>query len=256
MSEQEPSALEGARKRIEEFERRISKDKLRFAVCDQNGQHSGVWSAWGNRGDFYVGARNMLGSMKISLHASGVCRVALTEKHIAMMTAQGLEAPADRAFVKWRRKSTEETGAVHIMSLVFPLAHLRNQAPTGTEKKPVVIFGATWPEGAVEFGFFFSRLRAAELEQNFLRIGQPFFRWKLENGESVSLVARKAEFDPATLPKVEAINQAGVQILGADKLPSPGSEMANLVAAFWNTPKDNESLRMIEVSGVTIKRNE
>jgi hypothetical protein len=31
--------------------------------------------------DYYIGARHVMGSTKISLHQRGICRVALTEKH-------------------------------------------------------------------------------------------------------------------------------------------------------------------------------
>src|SRR5262245_15016198 len=65
---------------VDNYERRILKDKIRLNACHRDNResgHSGVWCAWSHRNDYYLGARSILGSMKISLHASGICRVAL-----------------------------------------------------------------------------------------------------------------------------------------------------------------------------------
>ena len=64
---------------FENLERTASKDKIRFAVCRVDGKHSVVWAAWGRGDDFYFGARSVLGAIKVSLHASGIGRIAFTD---------------------------------------------------------------------------------------------------------------------------------------------------------------------------------
>jgi hypothetical protein len=239
---------------VDDLERRIAKDNIRFGVCRKDGKHSGIWTAFGSsKGDYYIGARSIMGSTKISLHASGVCRLALTETQMKLLDAQDLEQPTDRAFVKWRRATTPASGAVHVASVLFPLDYLHLNAPQGTAKKPIFLFEASEPGHAVEFGFF-SRMPTAALEQKLVRIGKPLFRTDLDNGESVSMVVRLVEFDPNVLPTSDRLNKGRRLLLDGDALPEPGTEEHGLTAALWNKPKDRETLRIIEIGGITLAR--
>lgn len=240
---------------VDDLERRIAKNNIRFGVCRKDGKHSGIWTAFGHNGDYYIGARSIMGSTKISLHASGVCRLALTETQMKLLAAQGLEQPTDRAFVKWRRATTPASGAVHVASVLFPLDYLHLEAPQTTAKKPIFLFEASEPGHAVEFGFFFSRMPMADLEKKLVRIGKPLFRSDLDNGESVSMVVRLVEFDPSVLPTTDQLNKAGLRLLNRGALPKAGTEERGLTAALWNKPDDGESLRILEISGVTLKAN-
>jgi hypothetical protein len=103
MFEQTPNATgqPDVHRRLREFERRLCKDKVRFAVGKPGGHHSSVWVTRANRSDFYIGARTVMGSTKISLHESGICRLGLTASHFDLAVEQGLiPAEEDRAFVK------------------------------------------------------------------------------------------------------------------------------------------------------------
>ena len=101
---------------FEDFERRISSANFRFAVGSPETGYSTPWTAFGHGNDYYIGARHFMGSTKISLHESGICRVALTEHHYQQILKDKLETPPDRAIVKWTRKATPEQGAVHALS--------------------------------------------------------------------------------------------------------------------------------------------
>jgi hypothetical protein len=103
-------------------------------------------------------------------------------------------------------------------------------------------------------GFFYSRAPEAELQAKFSRIGTPLFRTTLNNGESVSIVTRVVEFDPAILPGPERLNAAGLREINYDALPPAGETESNLTATFWNTPNEGGSLQLIEIGGVSIKR--
>ncbi len=244
------------RARLDDLERRFVKDKVRFAIGRPGGAYSGIWAFWGNNSDFYIGARSILGSMKISLHKSGKCRVALTDQHFTALAQKGLSVPTDRAFVKWERLPTPEEGAHLVVLLVFPTDFLRLQAPVGTSKKPLLILESASPGKAVEVGFFFSREPKATLEPKFLVIGKPLFFTDLKNGDIVWMVAREAEFDPACLPSTEQLKHADGHMLDPNAFPAPGIPKSNLNAIFWNAPNKGESLRMMEIGGVTVTRNQ
>src|SRR5262245_20042998 len=130
---------EGRAAALDDLTARLSKTSLRFAACGPKG-HSATWTAFGHGND-HIGSRNLMGSQKISLHASGICRVALTEQHYQSLPAQGLLQPLDRAMVKWRRPETPKTGAVDVASLIFPADHMVQSEPKGTYRKPLIIFG-------------------------------------------------------------------------------------------------------------------
>ena len=57
------------------MQRIAPKGLLRFALGIAEGNHPSSWAMWGHKSDFYLGARSVLGSIKISLHKTE-CRVA------------------------------------------------------------------------------------------------------------------------------------------------------------------------------------
>jgi hypothetical protein len=112
--------------------------------------------AFSRGSEFYLGARSALGSLKISLHKSGECRLAIPNEHLPQMVKQGLEAPPQgaRALVTWRRP-TDVTLAPLVVRLIFPTDYLHNEKPVGKPNKKVLIFEAGAGK-AVEFGFLYS----------------------------------------------------------------------------------------------------
>jgi hypothetical protein len=246
-NKREPEALE-------EFIERINSTNLRFAVGNSSCGFSSVWTAFGNRSDYYIGARPAMGSTKISLHASGICRVALTDKQFNALEAEGLTQPPDRAMIKWRRAKTPETGAVHIASVIFPTDYLSiTEEPRGTHKKPLLIFEAAPPGQAVEFGFFYSYEDEVSMEKRYARIGQSIVCTTLDNGERVTILVRITEFDRACLPSQDQADKAPGLILSKDVFNTE-RELSNLTATFWNDPKDGETLRLVEIGGMKLRR--
>ena len=243
-----------ARLVLADFEKHLLKDLVRFAVGRERHGFSGGWAFRGQKNEFYIAARSIFGSTKISLHGSNVCRLALTCQHIKLMAAQGLPLPVDRALVKWRRPEAPALGAHLAVVLVFPTDFLRNKCPECTQKKPMVVLEPAAPRKAVEIGFFFTREERGSIELKFLDIGKPVFWHQLDHGEFVWMVAREADFDPKVLPSSELLSATG-QILDKTAFPEIGAERENLTAILWNSPKDGEALRMIEIGGVKATRN-
>jgi hypothetical protein len=240
---------------LEDFIERVNATNFRFAVGNSLRGFSSVWTAFGNASDYYIGCRPSMGSIKISLHASGICRIALTDKQYSELEKEGLKQPADRALVKWRRAKTPPIGAVHVASVIFPTDDLSlTEEPISKHKKPLIIFDAAPPGRAVEFGFFYSLEDDAAMEERYARIGKSIVCTTLDSGEYVTVVARITEFDKACLPSQEQADKAPGHILSKEVL-NIERELSHLTATFWNEPKDGETLRLVEIGGMGLRRN-
>jgi hypothetical protein len=240
---------------VETFIQRLNRTNFRFAVGSAETGHSATWTAFGTGSEYYIGARHAMGSSKISLHQSGICRVALTEKQFNALPGDGLTQPPDRALIKWKRPPTPDIGAAHVASIIFPTEFLKLPEPQGTPKKPLIVFGAAPPGKAVEIGFFYSREAPATLEPKLLQIGHPIVCTTLDNGEMITVVAREADFDRAVLPSQDKLNKTPMNVLSKD-VHAIKDELKNLTGMFWNNPGDVGSLMMIEVGGISLRRNE
>jgi hypothetical protein len=236
---------------VEDFFNRVTNANIRFAVGSPEFGYSATWTAFARRNEYYIGARNVMGLTKISLHSSGICRVALTDTQFRALAEQGLEQPPDRAFVKWNKKSTPLVGAHHVFTVVFPTDYLKQPKPQGTVKKPLVIFGAAPAGKAVEVGFFYSREDQRTLEAKFDRIGRAVICTTLDNGDTVSLVKRVADFDRSVLPSQDKMDRARATMLTKD-MHNVEDEHTGM---FWNKPDDGGTLILIEVGGITLRRN-
>jgi hypothetical protein len=240
---------------VETFIQRLNRTNFRFAVGSAEAGHSATWTAFGTGSEYYIGARHAMGSSKISLHQSGTCRVALTEKHFNALPGNGLTQPPDRALVKWKRAPTPDIGAAHVASIIFPIEFLKLPEPQGTQKKPLIIFGAASPDKAVEIGFFYSREAPTTLEPKLLQIGHPIVCTTLDNGEMITVVAKEADCDRAVLPSQETLDRSPMNILSKD-VQAIEDQQKNLTGMFWNNPGDAGSLMMIEVGGLSLRRNQ
>jgi hypothetical protein len=239
---------------VADFVRRLNRTNFRFAVGSDEVGYSSPWTAFGTGNEYYIGARRAMGSSKISLHQSGIGRVALTEKHFNALRGDGLIQPPGRALVKWKRSPTPDIGAVHVASIIFPTEFLKLPEPQATQKKPLIIFGAAPLEKAVEIGFFYSREDPATLEPKLLQIGRPIVCTTLDNGEMITVVAREADFDRAVLPSQDKLDKSPGNIL-SKHVHAIESEMTNLTGMFWNAPGDGKTLMLIEVGGISLRRN-
>src|SRR3989338_3591863 len=76
-----------------------SKDKniIRFAVGTQDDPKSWVWRLWVQGDEVYIGAKNSLQAFKVSLHKSGIWRIAFVKE------LKRSDDTADRVIVKWQK---------------------------------------------------------------------------------------------------------------------------------------------------------
>jgi hypothetical protein len=195
-----------------------------------------------------------MGSLKISLHGSGVCRVALTDRLYSALPGIGLSQPAGRALIKWNRAEIPERGAVHLMSAIFPSDHLVLPEPTATYRKPLLIFGDPPAGRAIEFGFFVSRENLFAMEERFLRIGKPIVGSLLDDGNTVTVVVRETDFDPSVLPPQERLESSTCTVLSPELYAIQGVQ-GGFGGLFWTKPKDGEALFLYEIGELSLRRN-
>jgi hypothetical protein len=238
------------RRRFEEFKRGFSK-QVRFAVRSPAERYSAAWMTFDSHGNFYIGARSVMGSQKISLHRSRICRLAFDKRYFGSAVERGLiPTEEDRVLVKWRRPLTPAIGAVLVVGLVFPTDFLHLNAPAASVKKPFIYLDAA-PQGkAVEVAFFYSREPVTTLEPELLQFGSPLFWTDLGCGDMVWMVAREADFHATAFPSDEALNSISGRFLDRGAFEKASVERRNLTAHLWNAPNEHEPLILMEIGGV------
>ena len=225
-------------------------DKIRFAIGSKTQRHSSSWAITFNKSDVYVGARYVMGTMKISLHESGHCKLALDRKHWQHLADLGIAVRNDWAFVRWKKSPTPVSGAVHVMSVTFPSDFQLLNAPRVRENKPVIYLEPAPTGQAIEVGLFYSKEPPASLGAKLEKTGLPMFNAQLENGEFVSVVGRVVRFDKTQYEGLSGTAKP----LAKDVVPEPGEEVRDLSATLFNKPKDFETLLVTEVTGFTLRR--
>src|SRR5690349_20709063 len=118
---------------------------LRFRVDDAvRGVESSTWSVVGAKktGDLYFAGRGFMGDFKLSLHQSGISRMAWTDP----AAARGSDPDADRAISRWTVSEALEAGWEMVMRLTIPDSALSPILPPlpGTAK-PTVNLAAPGP---------------------------------------------------------------------------------------------------------------
>lgn len=113
--------------------------RLRFVVGEIGGPWSGTWIAWANqgKGDLYVSSRSIAGDLKVSLHQSGECRVALTHQHLRRPNP--VAGPKDHKPLVWQM--TENMGVPGLSRpLVINIPTTELDATVPPPKKAPVVF--------------------------------------------------------------------------------------------------------------------
>lgn len=227
-------------------------DKLRFVVGDNASPRSSVWFVDGYRDDVYLSSRNLGGSFKCSLHASGWCHVAFESGYAARKRESGIDIPR-RALVRWRRPPTPPRGGVHVASVLFPTDFLRLDFPPLSPKprRPVFNFKAAPPGQAVEVCVFYSGISMNEAEEPLSKIGLPIVCLSLDGGEFVHVVGR---YQPFPTDYVERMRQARGRMteLSPRDIPRAGETKRNLSVVGVNDPEIDGCIKLVEVNGLTL----
>jgi hypothetical protein len=230
---------------LDEFERRLDKafsKRIRLVAENPHGQFSGAWMFWGNRSDFYFGAKSISGALKVSLDENGRGYVAYHKPYFVQKRAEGIVIPAKTA-IEWALPEPGLLGAVQAASLILPADYCRSTLSDSSRKKALVL--GIEDGCCAEIGIFLSHEHADTLEAKLAPLGKPMFVVTLENKMHVSLVARSRAYRTC-LPSDEQTARARALLLGTEIVP----DNDNLNAMLWNDPGDGGTLQVIDVGGV------
>jgi hypothetical protein len=116
----------------------MKKRGVRWSVGTADGPRSTIWRVWVSGSDAYIAARPTAGSIKVSLHASGVWRYAFTEEH---MTGPRPLVPADRDRVldRWPRPPEFAPGWTRGFSILVPASEVQ-PSPAAIQKPSEIVW--------------------------------------------------------------------------------------------------------------------
>jgi hypothetical protein len=228
-------------------------NRLRFGVGGDSQPRSSIWTAWGDKREYYLGVENLTGSIKASFHRDGRCHVKFRENYWWALRNKGLFVPRNPKITAWRRPPTPDSGAVHVASVLFPRDFIKvdaepNARQDGWWADPVFYFAHAPAGEAVEFLLFYTKTPEA-IEQALAQIGKPLFYTTLDSSdESVSIVVRTRPFDAAVIPQPSRVPAHALY----DRSPIDRSDHS---AVLFNAPNEKTPLQLIQVSGVSVSAN-
>jgi hypothetical protein len=199
-------------------------DKFRFGVFEGD-RFSNLWLAFTDGNEFYLGARSLMGRVKVSFHSSGICHVKVDRE----------------TRPRWKRPPTPDVGVLHAATVGFPGGYNKRFTPTsGTPKKKIFGIKAA-PEGKmIEFGFFFTREPMDRTEQMLGQFAWPIVRLEMPDGEAVSVVARMTELNEESLAALRNL-QIPIAITEVEQ------RQTSLII-LWNDPShDNTPLFLTSI---------
>ena len=177
-----------------EFAARMSvrpkPNTYRFAVGTPQSVESSIWRMWVHGNDVYLGAREALRAFKVSLHESGIWRIAWVED------LKRPDSASDRVIVKWNRPGEFAPGWTPSVGIVLSSVQpARPFKPRGIDDDRLTWFQPPASGKKLLFkvlfspsGFTKSDLRGVSLKQDRLATCMD-----KSDGERVWLVAREGD---------------------------------------------------------------
>ncbi len=163
----------------------MSKSKeIRFCVGNKDKISSLVWKMWINNEDVYLLARQMGSSWKISLHKSGVCRIAFKQE---------LEKDKDRLILKWSKIYLNDEISPNISILIphIDLSKALNKNIESESNKDIAYIDAPLSEEKVIVKVFYTKNEDVDLESKLPVSHEKLFKYTLKNDEVVYLISWK-----------------------------------------------------------------
>jgi len=133
-------------------------------VGDPTGPRSATWRFFiGDDGSVYFSPVETAGVLKMSLHRSGACHVAIDKPHYDRLRKAGHGLPSDRRAIRWQRPAIPLDGTCLAATIVFPTVFLSQSGRLSEPGQPQARVKAP-PEGmAAEVGVFFFGAEAHHL---------------------------------------------------------------------------------------------
>lgn len=210
---------------------------LRFRVEDRTrGVESSTWSVVRSKksGDLYLSGREIVGDLKISLHKSGITRMAWT----AAAASSHVVGGTDRVISRWTARHPLPQGWALVIRLSIPDSALSEILPPLPERptKPTVTLPAAGPGRTIEVRVLLGEPASGglRLEGEFVEVG----RMTLGDG---SLAWVTAWSHPTTPEAEEMLVNVRTRAMaeGASERPVPG-------AFAWGTDNDSGTPFMLD----------
>lgn len=169
-------------------------DTIRFGVRSGDFRWSGTWKLWAKRADVYLVMRMMGRLIKLSLHKSGVWRLAWTGPSGVVSHKSG-----DRAEMKWKRPAEFAFGWTQGPTVMVANVGQSAPFPIEPDEEPHPVYWVEPPQIGHKVGFtvlFSSPSIPVDSRPSVLRAGDVIAgRIPLVTGESVWLSTRVAPLD-------------------------------------------------------------
>lgn len=185
-------------------------DTFRFAIADTN-PCSECWSVFTKGDDVYLTGSAYKNTLKLSLHGSGVCQVALLENFFAQHVKPREEAPEYRSILRWHRLPSQHGSGQVAATILFASFQFWPEAEPIPASKRYTALPPPPDRYAVMVDIIFS----LDDPQEVARLGDwesaLLFSTKLPNGEFVCLRHRMELlpadfFEPAPMPSPYAVS--------------------------------------------------
>src|SRR3989338_530076 len=181
-----------------------SKDKniIRFAVGTQDDPKSWVWRLWVQGDEVYIGAKNSLQAFKVSLHKSGIWRIAFVKE------LKRSDDTADRVIVKWQKPGEFVPGwTASIAVAVSSIEPARPFKKVRVEDTRIVWFSQQTKGKRLLFKILISSQGMSETDLKKIIVAGDKLAGRLvkTNGEIVWLVAREDNLSHVEIEKIKDV---------------------------------------------------
>lgn len=179
-------------------------NSFRFAISDAS-VRSECWTVFTNKDDVYLTGSAYRKALKVSLHGSGVCQIALLEQFVAKHVEGRDERPEDRTILRWKRLTTPEGRGQVAATILFASYEFWPEQEEMPRSKPYTKLRPPPDMHARMIDVVYSRddpKRIAELGE---WTDELLYSFQLPSGEFVALVQRveplpEGFFDFAPMP--------------------------------------------------------
>lgn len=228
----------------------MAAPRLRFGIGVGPALFSSLWIIISRGNDLYLGVRNITGRLKLSIHGSGICHVALENDY--WKTVGGMAGLPDRTIVRWRRKAPDE-GPREVVSILFPRDF---QVPRlgGFPAKPVIKIPPAQLGMAVHLRLFETYLKPDDkLRAALSHFGMPVGHFAFDDGRSFLISAGPEHFDRQSVAHLTS-GKGPLRLFDPGGAPAPGEALKGLSCLAWTDPHEEVGITMVELHGISIRR--
>lgn len=127
----------------------MAQKAIRFGISDGETLCASTWKLWteksGDNSEIYLACRGLGGELKASLHQSGKCHIAFSQRTFQSKVKKAIPRPKDRFLEKWTMPKEISEGTTLAFRIVTPYSAVNSSKKTGNNKKVKWIQNAKKP---------------------------------------------------------------------------------------------------------------